>query len=322
MLGNGGGGIRNDPNRNLTTITPSTTGKSEGGKSTKTAKKSGAESGKLDRIDRDEVSALSLDKITGEEERRPGGRGWRQPEEELAQPAGHASNRRRFKGEAFRTDAKDRTVPPTFSDVDQGNLSDAWLLATFAAVAHAQPASIMKRFEKLPDGAFNVSIADQLLRVTPEFAGEGYADPAPNRQEDTLWCALLEKAFALREAGAYTHLETGNPSRAMEDLTGRPARRLSLSDLSRADKVWTILREARRGERAMVFRTREQGAAQPLQSDHVYAVLDVSERDGKRTVRLYNPWGTNGGERTIESMITDSTLEEIIRDGLSFHIAG
>lgn len=321
MLGNGSGGIRNDPNRNLTTITPSTTGKPEQGRSARTSKKSGADTGKLDRIDRDEVSALSIDKITGEEERR--GRGYgRQAEEELAQPAGHASNRRRFKGEAFRTDEDGRTIPPTFSDVDQGNLSDAWLLASLAAVAHRQPAKIMKRIERLPDGAFNVLLSGELMRVTPEFSGEGYADPSPNGQEDTLWCALLEKAFALREAAGYSNLEVGNPSRALEDLTGQAGPRISLSELVRPDRVWSRLREARRAEAAIVYRTREGTVAAPLHADHCYAVLDVIQRGEERVVRLYNPWGTNGNERTLESMIHEIGIAELIRDGLSFHVSG
>lgn len=323
MMGNGSGGIRNDPNRNLTTITPATTGKPEGGKSARTAKKQGADSGKLDRIDRDEVSALALDKITGEEEQRRGRSYGRDPEEELEQPSGHASNRRRFKGEAFRIDARGRTIPPTFSDVDQGNLGDAWLLATFAAVAHSQPAHILKRINRLEDGAFEVKIGKHSVqRITPEFSGEGYADPAPNGQENTLWCALLEKAWAKREAGAYTLLEVGNPTRALEDLTGKKARRISLSDLVSPDRLWSQLREARIAESAMVFRTREQGVATPLHADHVYAVLDVYERDGNRVVRLYNPWGTNGNERTLESMIHEIGIVELIRDGLSFHVSG
>ncbi|MBK6688852.1 MAG: hypothetical protein IPG45_30560 [Deltaproteobacteria bacterium] len=324
MLGNGSGGVRNDPNRNLTTITPATTGKPEGGgKANRSAKKQGAESGKLDRIDRDEVSSLSLEEVRGDDERQRGRGYGRDPEEELEAPAGHASNRRRFKGQAFRVDARGRTVPPTFGDVDQGNLSDAWLMACFAAVAHAQPAQIMKRIDRLDDGAFQVRVGKHtLFRITPEFSGEGYADPMPNGQEDTMWCALLEKAWAKREAGAYTLLEVGNPSRALEDLSGKTARRISISDLTAPELLWTRLREARLGESAIVYRTREQGVATPLHADHVYAVLDVYERDGNRVVRLYNPWGTNGNERTLESMIHEIGIAELIRDGLSFHVSG
>lgn len=324
MLGNGSGGIRNDPNRNLTTITPSTTGKPEGGgKSARTAKKPGPDSGKLDRIDRDEGSALSIEKITGEEERRQGRGYGRDPEEELQQPPGHAANRRRFKGHAFRIDERGRTIPPTFSDVDQGNLSDAWLMACFAAVAHAQPAQIMKRIDRLDDGAFQVRVGKHTqFRITPEFSGEGYADPMPNGQENTMWCALLEKAWAKREAGAYTLLEVGNPSRALEDLTGKAARRISLSDLTAPERLWARLREARLAESAIVYRTREQGVSSPLHADHVYAVLDAYEREGAQVVRLYNPWGTNGNERPLESMIHEIGIVELIRDGLSFHVSG
>jgi hypothetical protein len=207
-----------------------------------------------------------------------------------------------------------RTVPPTFGDVDQGNLSDAWLMACFAAVAHAQPAQIMKRIDRLDDGAFQVRVGKHtLFRITPEFSGEGYADPMPNGQEDTMWCALLEKAWAKREAGAYTLLEVGNPSRALEDLSGengppdqhqrshRPGAPVDKAEGGEAGRVGHRLPHPRTGcgdappcgsrvRGAGRLRTRRQPSGAPLQSlGHQRKRADLGEHDPRDRDRRADP---------------------------------
>src|SRR5215831_14081548 len=127
------------------------------------AKKS-AEQGKLDRVVREEANQL-LSAINPDE------RG-EHSAEELVLPAGHSAARRHFEGRAFRVDEKGRTLPPVYGDVDQGNLGDSWLLASCAAVAHAQPAKLLKRVTSNGDGTFNVKLGRDDFRITPEFSGE------------------------------------------------------------------------------------------------------------------------------------------------------
>lgn len=284
--------------RGLTTVTPTTTKRTE--------KKKGAEENRR------------LDKVVREEE-RDGLFEYVEPEEEedkdaVAQPAGHGQGLRTFEDEAFRVDTKGRTIPPTYSDVDQGNLADAWLLASAAAVAQAQPAQLLKRITRHDSKSWMVRLWNEATVVVAEFSNEGYADPTPNGQRNTLWVALLEKAFAMREAGSYSNIETGNPGRALEAITGKRTTRMSLSERTSLDAIFTRLHEGKRGSSAMVVHTREVGVAQPLHVDHCYAVIDVYEKDGAKIAKLYNPWGTNGGQKPIESLIHEVKMEALRAD--------
>jgi hypothetical protein len=309
MMGSGAGGGSPLGNRTmvgirgLTTITPTTTEKTDKKKKTGLDKK-------VDSVEREDERKNLFQYVDAEPE---------EEEEKVAQPAGHAQGMRVFEDEAFRTAEK---IAPTYSDVDQGNLADAWLLASAAAVAHAQPALLLKRITRHDNKSWMIRIGDDTMVVSPEFMNEGYADPTPNGQRNTLWVALLEKAFALHEGGSYANLETGNPARALEALTGKKAKRVSLTERTGLDGLFTTLREGKRANAAMVFHTREVGVAQPLHVEHCYAVIDVYERDGVKLVKLYNPWGTNGGQKKLESLIHEVKIEALRADCDALFVSG
>jgi hypothetical protein len=293
--------------RGLTTVTPSTT--------QKTTKKKGADdAGRLDRVVREEQGNKMLLELEEQVEDATEG--------ELHQPPGHSAATRWIDGDAFRRDAKGRPLPPVFGDVDQGNLGDAWLLATCAAVAHVRPSELTARISKNEDGSFTVRLGNEHLIMKPEFPTEGYADPLPNGQRDTLWVALVEKAFAQHEGGSYANLEAGSAAVALEALTGKRAKRTSLGEHTNLDKLWTKLREAKAESRPMVLRTRESGVAAPLAADHSYAVLDVVERAGARLVRVYNPWGTKNNSRPLDSMVAELPLDALREDAEALYVGG
>lgn len=301
MLGNGGSagagfnrtavGIRG-----LTTVTPTTTNK------TKKKKKADNE-GLVDRVDRDDESNAMLMEFAEPEEE--------QEEKQLEAPAGHSTTMVRFTDDAFRTDHKGRQIPPTFADVDQGNLGDAWLLASCAAVAHARPTALLKRITRNLNDSWTVRLGKEDYRVEPEFPNEGYADPMPNQQSDTLWVALVEKAFAQATADSYGNLETGNPARALDALAGGRARKHTLTPTLPLASVFEKIHEGKRASAAMVVRSYESRVADPLTADHYYAVLDVYERDGKQFVKLYNPWGTKSNSRPLEDVMYEIDLETL-----------
>ncbi len=311
MLGNSSSGAGMNRTavgiRGLTTITPTTTNR--------TAKKKKTEDGgKIDRVDRDDESNAMLMEFAEPEED--------EQEEGLAAPAGHNVAMVRFTDDAFRTDAAGRQMAPTFSDVDQGNLGDAWLLASCAAVAHARPTSLLKRVTRNLNDTFTVRLGDDEYRVAPEFPNEGYADPMPNGQSDTLWVALVEKAFAQAAAESYANLECGNAARALEALTGARTARQTIAPSLPPEKIFDRLREGKRASAPMVVRTHESRVTKPLTADHFYAVLDAYERDGLRFVKLYNPWGTKGGSRPLEEVVHEVSIEALSNDCDALFIGG
>jgi|SRR5687767_3776233 len=277
-----------------------------GGTAAKKAKKSGqVDETKADRIDRDDPSNAMLVEIVDERGRKK--------DNDVLCPPGHSPGVRYVEGDAFRTDKAGRTMPPTFSDVDQGNLGDSWLLASLAAVAYTSPQHLLKRCDKTKnsDGEFGVRLGKIEIFVSPEFSAEGYADPIPNGLENALWVALFEKAFAKREGNSYGALEIGNPSRALELLTGKPSSRTSIHTATDLGKLAARIAEGRKDGRAMVLATRESGVSSPMHPEHVYAVLDLYEKGGERMVKVYNPWGTKGGTRAIENVIHEVKLDDI-----------
>jgi len=288
-----------------------------GGAAAKKAKKSGqVDESKADRIDRDDPSNAMLVEIVDE-------RGKKKDNDVLC-PPGHSPGVRYVEGDAFRTDKAGRTMPPTFSDVDQGNLGDSWLLASLAAVSFTAPQHLLKRCDKVKnsDGEFGVRLGKIEILVSPEFSSEGYADPIPNGLENTLWVALFEKAFAKREGNSYGALEIGNPSRALELLTGKPSVRMSIHTATDLAKLGTRIADGRKDGRAMVLATRESGVSSPLHPEHVYAVLDLYDKAGERMVKVYNPWGTKGGTRTIESVIHEVKLDDIRANCGALYVSG
>jgi len=228
-----------------------------------------------------------------------------------ALPANATPGTTRVEGNAFRTDARGNVIPPAYTDVDQGGLGDCWLLAASAAVAHRDPEHIQGRITKNTDGSFNVRLGSDTQRVEPTFPNAGYADPTPNGQQNTLWPALVEKAYAQREGNSYARLEGGNPGRAMEALTGQPSRRTTITASSDLDRLWGTLRDGVTGDHPMVLSTPPGTVAAPLHENHAYAVLDAYERDGQRYVRVYNPWGTNDNSRTADAMTHELRLEDV-----------
>jgi calpain family cysteine protease len=228
--------------------------------------------------------------------------------------SGHSASWRHVDGDAFRSDARGRTVPPVFSDVEQGNLGDSWLLAACAAVAHVLPRRLIASIHKNEDGAFSVRLGKVELLVTADFPTDPYADPAPNGQKDTLWPALVEKAFAIAEGGSYAHLEGGNPGRALESLTGEPAVRLSIARHRALDRLFAALKACRESPAPIVIHTLGADTRPPLEPDHHYAVLEIFEREGARLLKIYNPWGSKRGARPLEDAILEIEVDRFRDD--------
>ncbi|MEO1336001.1 MAG: C2 family cysteine protease [Myxococcota bacterium] len=269
----------------------------KGGKKARSGKAKDAASSGLDRVSREEQNLL-IEEV-GEDPRHRRGPG-SDHYDDLEPAAGHATTMMRRQGRAFRIDDDGRTLPPHFSEVEQGNLQDAWLLASLAAVATAQPAALLQRVKAGRNERFMVRLDQRTYPVSPEFPSEGYAQPEPKGQTDTLWVALFEKAFALESACSYAELEAGNPAQALARLVTGETRRHRVRTNVEAGEQLTQLRAYRSGEHPMVLISRTSNVSSPFVADHAYAVVDVTATG---EVALYNPWGTRRGTRSLDSVL-------------------
>lgn len=271
--------------RNLSTVVPAKTGKSKR-KGRGKAKK--GDSGKLDRVDREQLGALALHLLEEHEEKAP------LEIEEF--PEGHEID------EACFTDAPFGEMPKP-EHVRQGTLRDTWALATLAAVAQVRPELLVQALQPIEESVYRIALGDDAVMVTSSFVLEGYADPRPGGRSDLLWAALFEKALAVDFAGSYALLEGGNPARLFERLIGGRARRTSVR-LHDSRAVLPRIESALAERRPVVLATRDGDAPWPLVSDHYYAVLKV---DGEQ-VELYDVAG-------------DPTPFSVDASELFFHVA-
>lgn len=265
--------------------------------------KHGGNAHALDSVSREETTLL-VDEV-GEEprrQRRNDGTSF-----ELESGSGHASTMARWPGRAFRLDESGHTIPPHFSDVEQGELQDAWLLACFAAVAHARPEALTRRVNARRDGEFVLRLGSRKHRVTSDFPTEGYAEPEPRNHADTLWVALFEKAFALEAGCSYASLEAGNPARALPLLVPGRSLRQRVRTRGEASPLVDALRDHALANRPIVGITRTRDVRAPFIADHAYAIVRVST-DG--IITAYNPWGTRRGSRELQSVLHEVPWEE------------
>lgn len=122
---------------------------------------------------------------------------------------------------------------------------------------------------------------------------------AKSSQENETWVPLIEKAFA-KLHGDYAALNGGFAFQALEDLTGGVSQVLFTNDILDTDEFWhnDLMRATKdrlfgcyldslAGKGAATDNTTTNG----LFSSHAYSILKATEYNGKRFLKLRNPWG-------------------------------
>jgi hypothetical protein len=196
------------------------------------------------------------------------------------------------------------TAGPSSDDVHQQYLNDCWLLATLGAVADANQNAIFQAVVDLGDGTYCVELDNKQYRVDPDLAVRSDGDFAYARlgQDDSLWVALVEKAYALHRDGTYASIDGDTPYWAMGKLDGinRVFSGASGDGTDEAEKVQDWLDWGY----AVVFCTKNDldvldplFGAPSIVENHCYTVTGVdwvSER-----LILRNPWGGATAEISI-----------------------
>jgi Ca2+-binding RTX toxin-like protein len=188
---------------------------------------------------------------------------------------------------------------PSQNDVDQQNLGDCWLMATCAEMGWMSPQQAQRIVADFGDGTYGVKLGNSFYRVDgdlptwndystdQQFAGLG--------QQNSLWVAVVEKAYADFRTGAntYASLNGGDPADAMRafGLTGvdESYYAASSADSGPANSVyshWDAWQDT-------VICTGAVSDGSKLVGDHCYSVYAVA-RDGSGNVTsivVRNPWG-------------------------------
>ncbi|WP_421657326.1 pre-peptidase C-terminal domain-containing protein [Leptothermofonsia sp. ETS-13] len=190
----------------------------------------------------------------------------------------------------------------SYTDVQQGDLADCYLLAALAATALRSPDSIQNMFVDNGDGTytirfFNNGVADYITvdRYLPTtalgtFAYAGF-DTFYNSPGNELWVALIEKAYAqISELGwlgqdninSYQGIAVGSETIALNQITNRNTtgpKPINFAELVNAFSA---------GQMVFVD-SNPTNVALNIVPGHEYVVVDYNPTTQR--VTLFNPWG-------------------------------
>jgi Calpain family cysteine protease/Tectonin domain len=199
---------------------------------------------------------------------------------------------------------------PSYLDSAQGVVGDCWLLASLAEVADRDPQVIKNMFmyngTTVDNGAtvglYTVQFYDGNgakfgIQVDTELpSGGGYYDhPWNDMGTQTLWVALAEKAYAEAnglglvtssnvDRGSYDALNDGDPTWALQAITGIPANGYSINPTNIAAE-WNA-------GCLIVLCTPNTPSSSYIVGDHCYAVVGYNA-SSSLPFEVFNPWGSN-----------------------------
>ena len=197
---------------------------------------------------------------------------------------------------------------PAYTDVQQGDEGDCWLMASFAEVAARDPQDIRNMFTyvgtymengsqvQLYDVYFYTNAGhrkDVVVDTELPLGGEQYAYPV----NGVLWVALAEKAYVEANAMGYVTCSDSSQVNNCYDV------------LNGGDAAWAL--QAITGHAAATFSIYPNGLIEDLCFDpnelvvlgssnqtnslivpgHDYAVVNINPASAT-PFQLYNPWGT------------------------------
>lgn len=206
---------------------------------------------------------------------------------------------------------------PSPNDITQGIIGDCFFMATLSALAKTYPDALTQMAVDLGDGTYAVNFHNaagqsEYLRVDgdlPSFGGSpGYAGLGHG---NSLWAAILEKAFAFYRNGdgKYDAISGGNspglkPEQVLNlNTTGfQNWEKTSATPgiFANADEFMAKAYEQVKLGKAMTIggpvNWEKETAFGPRRGQHVYMISDVQlDANGKpATLVLRNPWGYTG----------------------------
>jgi hypothetical protein len=200
---------------------------------------------------------------------------------------------------------------PSYSDVQQGDVGDCYLLSSLAEVAEKYPTVIENMFTDNGDGTFAVRFfengvaryvtVNRELPINSRFGFAEYANFVIAPHQEELWVALAEKAYCqMNEAGwigqnganSYKGINSGSPVDAIAQITGNSAGFTTITSNSSSSMLSTIV-HAFENNQAVTLATKNKGTAANVVSGHSYAMLDYNA--STQQITLYNPWGLDNG---------------------------
>jgi len=190
---------------------------------------------------------------------------------------------------------------PAAGDVEQGYVGDCYFLATLSAVAKTNANAIKQSVVDLGDGTYAVQFfragEPVYVRVDgdlPVWTGTNSLAYANTGAQGSLWAAVMEKAYAIfrRNQCSYESTEAGWMDEVFAALNKRSA---AVWSTTSGDALLSKIKALLVAGKAVTFGVTEAVGEAPVIGYHAYTVDSVRVgADGKLTLRLRNPWATDG----------------------------
>ncbi len=213
----------------------------------------------------------------------------------------------RFTGPLFRNGV-------SLQDPVQGQIGNCYFPAAVAAIAKDNPQVIEDMIEDHGDGTYTVTFKERDWRSAsgfrdvkvkvdgdlyvrswggPLYGSSGGNDKGARTME--LWYPIVEKAYA-QWKGSFNEIGNGGyASTVMQEFVGRDGQDMGIRE-SNADAVFNQIKralDAKQPVAAGTYGETEEAryTNTGVYANHAYSVIGYEERDGKKYVKLRNPWG-------------------------------
>ena len=190
---------------------------------------------------------------------------------------------------------------PAADDVSQGYIGDCYYLATLASIAKVDPSKIRESVVDLGDGTYAVQFTrggkNVFVRVDADLAtwSNGALAYADMGAENSMWVAVMEKAYTYFRTGAgtYASIEAGWMSEA---YSAHGASSNSTFSASSGQNLLALIQSELAAGKSVTFAVQTPSNGAALIGCHAYSVESVGyDANGNpATLRLRNPWGIDG----------------------------
>jgi Calpain family cysteine protease len=222
---------------------------------------------------------------------------------------------------------------PSINDVKQEGYGDCYFDSSIASLVQKHPEQIKNMIHDNGNGTFTVTFPHQKDNGAGNLwglFGDSYHDVKVTVSDKDMpanatnagagnakWPEVLEAAYAKLNGGYSKIGNGGNPTNAMNTLTGKGADYYSPSDGAgkiqqalKAGKMVTVLTPDADGDQAGA----ENGTnPHGLVGEHAYTVTGVTKgADGKTYVQLRNPWGFDQPQKiSLDQLAHDGSINEV-----------
>ena len=199
-------------------------------------------------------------------------------------------------------------TPISVDDIHQGQIGDCYLLSSIGEMALNDPGAISNMIHSNPNGTETVTlytgpsgqmpgiatvsfkpVSVTVSNVFPTVSVDnGSAQDVVGNQKE-IWPQVLEKAVATLDGGYGVIDAGGNPTTAMEQLTGHRASDLSVGGVSQS----VLQAFVAAGDLITMDTANKANLPYNLIAGHAYMLEKVTMSGGTAMVQLGNPWGTD-----------------------------